>query len=63
MLQVQMSLDRPVFMASEPLRVKLSASVPARELNGVKVHVVQDVQVSPGHARQWSNGIRIAGPP
>jgi hypothetical protein len=45
MLQVQMSLDRPVFMASEPLRVKLSASVPARELNGVKVHVVQDVHV------------------
>lgn len=45
-IQVQMSLDRAVLMSGDPLKVKLSASIPSRELNGVKVHVVQDVQVT-----------------
>ena len=43
--QIQVSLDKPVFMTSEPVRVKLSASIPTHQITGVKIHVVQDLQV------------------
>lgn len=57
--QVQVSLQRPVFMNNEPIKVKLSASVPSREVNDVKVHVVQDVQVCYIIRVRWVDGALV----